>query len=113
MSAAIAHVGLIDALVEVDDSLHQKSRLGVMATLAAVGQASFLQIKETLQLTDGNLSTHLTTLERKGYVEVEKTFRAKRPHTEVRITEAGMKAFSEYLSALEQVIEEARRSALK
>ena len=99
---------LIHALEEVDDTLHQKARLGVMATLAAIGEASFLTLKESLDLSDGNLSTHLTTLERKGYVRIEKSFRGKRPHTLVRATETGIKAFTDYLAALEYLIAEAR-----
>lgn len=99
---------LIHALEEVDDSLHQKARLGVMATLAATGEASFHQLREALRLTDGNLSAHLSTLERKGYVHIEKSFVGKRPHTSVRATEAGARAFDEYLTALESVVTQAR-----
>ncbi|HTQ08687.1 MAG TPA: transcriptional regulator [Fimbriimonadaceae bacterium] len=99
---------LVTACAEVDDTLHQKSRLAIMAALAANGETGFGQLKEILGLTDGNLSTHLSVLERKEYVEIEKSFRGRRPHTVVRSTEKGRLAFAEYLAALGRIVAEAK-----
>jgi Bacterial regulatory protein, arsR family. len=96
----------MDAL---DETIHQKVRLGIMSTLLALGEADFKLLKETLGLSDGNLSTHLTLLEERGYVEVRKEFRGKRPHTTALPTEAGRRAFNDYLAALERIIKTAHR----
>jgi len=99
---------LTQAIDDVDDALHQKARLAIMAALASLGGASFLQLKEALCLSDGNLSTHLATLERKGYVEITKSFQGKKTLTTILPTEFGQQAFEGYLAALERVISEAR-----
>ena len=97
--------GAMDAL---DETIHQKVRLGIMSTLMALGEADFKLLKETLALSDGNLSTHLALLEDRGYVQVRKEFRGKRPHTSAVPTEAGRRAFAEYLAALERIIKTAQ-----
>jgi DNA-binding MarR family transcriptional regulator len=89
---------------EIDDTIHQKTRLAVMSHLAAVGETDFLTLKRTLNLTDGNLSVHTSILERSGYVESEKTFVGRKTRTIYRITAAGRKAFEEYLAELERVL---------
>jgi DNA-binding HxlR family transcriptional regulator len=97
--------GAMDAL---DETIHQKVRLGIMSTLMALGEADFKLLKETLALSDGNLSTHLALLEDRGYVAVKKEFRGKRPHTSAEPTEAGRRAFADYLAALERIIRTAQ-----
>lgn len=89
---------------DIDEVIHQKTRLGIMAHLAAVGETDFLSMKRTLGLTDGNISVHCNVLENAGYVESEKTFIGKKTKTTYRITPKGRKAFSEYVSQLEQVL---------
>src|SRR5881275_410856 len=94
----------IPALGALDEVIHQKVRLGIMSTLMAVGSADFKLLKETLGLSDGNLSTHLSLLEEHGYVKVSKEFRGRKPHTSAVPTEAGRAAFKAYLAALERII---------
>jgi DNA-binding transcriptional ArsR family regulator len=106
---AIAGAEVAGAMEALDETIHQKARLGIMSTLLALGEADFKLLKETLGLSDGNLSTHLSLLEERGYVEVRKEFRGKRPHTTALPTEAGRQAFQEYLEALERIIRAAQK----
>jgi DNA-binding MarR family transcriptional regulator len=85
--------------------IHQKARLGIMSTLLALGEADFKLLKETLSLSDGNLSTHLALLEERGYITVRKEFRGRKPRTTAQPTDSGRAAFQEYLSALERIIQ--------
>ena len=94
----------IAALEALDDTIHQKARLGIMSTLLALGEADFKLLKETLTLSDGNLSTHLALLEERGYVEARKEFVRRKPHTTYTPTETGRAAFARYLQALERII---------
>ena len=94
----------LEALHEMDDAIHQKARLGIMSTLLALGDAEFKLLKETLALSDGNLSTHLALLEERGYIESRKEFVRKKPRTTYTPTLAGRAAFDRYLLALERII---------
>jgi DNA-binding MarR family transcriptional regulator len=91
-------------VLEIDETIHQRVRLGIMALVHSRGRASFNDIKSELELTDGNLSVHLSVLERAGLIGVEKTFSGKRPCTIATLTEAGRAALSMYLAALERVV---------
>ncbi len=84
----------------IDEVIHGRVRLGIMAYLAGAGSADFLTLKEQLQSSDGNLSVHLRKLEEAGYVTVAKSFREKRPHTEVQLSPQGREAFLRYLDSL-------------
>lgn len=84
----------------LDEVIHGRMRLGIMAYLASGGAADWNDLKARLQATDGNLSAHLRKLEEAGYVAVEKSFVGKKPLTRVALTEAGRKAFVDYLDAL-------------
>lgn len=77
----------------LDDVIHGRIRLGAVAYLAAVESASFLELRDKVATSDGNLSTHLTKLEEAGYVRIDKSFVARKPHTRVRLTEAGRAAW--------------------
>ena len=90
---------------DLDDVVHQRSRLGILAVVQEASKVEFGFLKETLGLTDGNLSRHLQVLEGAGYVEVEKGYSGRRPRTWVRITGAGRKAFARELSALRELLE--------
>jgi len=83
----------------LDEVIHGRLRLGVMAYLSGAHVADFNTLKGRLKATDGNLSTHLRKLEEAGYVAIEKSFVGKKPLTQVRITDAGRTAFSTYLEA--------------
>ena len=97
-------VDAMEALEAIDNTIHQKARLGIMSTLLALGEADFKLLKETLGLSDGNLSTHLALLEERGYVEVRKEFVRRKPRTTYTPTAAGREAFHRYLAALERII---------
>ena len=85
---------------ELDDVIHGRMRLGIMAYLVGAGSADFNTLKTRLQATDGNLSVHLRKLEEAGYVAVAKSFRDRKPLTEVSLTQAGRSAFVKYLDSL-------------
>ena len=84
----------------IDEVIHGRVRLGIMAYLVGAGSADFATLKAKLDTTDGNLSVHLRKLEEAGYLSVTKSFRARKPLTEVSLTEPGRKAFADYLQAL-------------
>ena len=88
----------------VDDVIHGRLRLGVMAYLSAVNPASFPELIDKTGATNGNLSTHLTKLETAGYVRQEKGYRGKRPQTLVHLTSDGRKAWIAYLEAMKTLL---------
>ncbi|MFN3213046.1 MAG: winged helix-turn-helix domain-containing protein [Henriciella sp.] len=78
---------------QIDDVIHGRLRLGIMAYLSTVSPAIFGELKEKVGATDGNLSTHLRKLEDAGYVRQEKRFVGRRPQTRVFLTDDGRKAW--------------------
>lgn len=100
------------ALGELDETIHQKVRLGIMSMLLAMNEADFKLLKETLALSDGNLSTHLALLEERGFIEAHKEFVRKKPHTTYTPTDLGRRAFQLYLKALERIIQSAAPHSL-
>ena len=89
---------------KLDDVIHGRMRLGIMAYLAENEVAEFNELKALLDATQGNLSVHLRKLEDAGYVDIEKSFLRRRPLTRARITPAGRKAFAGYLAALASLV---------
>jgi len=77
-----------------------------MSLLIVNEELTFKTLKEMLEVTDGNLSSHLKKLEEKEYVRVEKSFEGKRPKTTIFITKVGREAFKKYINELKQFIEE-------
>ncbi len=90
---------------ELDDVIHGRLRLGIMAYLVDAEVADFNELKEMLQATQGNLSVHLRKLEEAGYVAIDKSFVGRKPLTRARLTDAGRKAFAAYLEALSKLVE--------
>jgi DNA-binding MarR family transcriptional regulator len=88
----------------LDDVVHQRARLGVLALLAPADDVDFGFLKESLGLTDGNLSRHLQVLEEAGYLEIKKAFEGKRPKTRVAITKAGREALDGEMRALRELV---------
>lgn len=101
------YAALVESLESLDEVIHQKVRLGIMSALMARGDADFRFLKETLSVTDGNLSIHLSKLEDAGYVVSAKEFVRKKPHTTYAPTEAGRTAFHAYLLSLERIVQTA------
>jgi len=98
---------LITTLETIDETIHQKVRLGIMSALVARGECDFRFLKDTLSVTDGNLSIHLARLEEAGYISVHKEFVKRKPHTTYAPTEKGKQAFTAYLAALERIVQSA------
>ena len=88
----------------LDPLLHSELRLAVMSLLISVDKAEFPYIKEQTGATAGNLSVQIDKLEKAGYIEVEKTFKGKKPCTNCRITPKGTDAFATYVEALKGYI---------
>lgn len=88
----------------IDDVIHGRLRLGIMAYLSGSGMAEFNELKARLQASDGNLSVHLRKLEEAGYVELAKSFHQRKPLTRVMLTEKGRNAFVAYLDAIEKLL---------
>lgn len=86
---------------KLDPILHSELRLAVMSLLMEVVKAEFVWIKEKTGATSGNLSVQLDKLKEAGYIEVMKSFKGKYPLTECRITEKGIKAFEDYVHAIQ------------
>lgn len=89
---------------QIDDVIHGRMRLGIMAYLADAEVAEFNELKTLLQATQGNLSVHLRKLEEAGYIAIDKSFSGRKPLTRARMTPAGRKAFASYLEALVKLI---------
>ncbi|MBL9078468.1 MAG: transcriptional regulator [Planctomycetes bacterium] len=92
----------------LDRLLHEKARLGILTSLAARADGLlFTDLKALCNLTDGNLSRHLTVLQEAGLVDIHKGFRGKRPQTLCRLTDAGRKRYLDYIAVLESVLADA------
>ena len=96
---------------ELDPMLHERGRLAIVSVLAAVDSLTFTELRDSLEMTDGNLSVHLQKLEDKGYVTIDKKFVGRRPQTTCRLTKAGKQAFSRYLNHLQAIVEQGRSQA--
>ena len=93
---------------ELDPVLHERGRLAIVSVLAAAPRLTFTELRDTLEMTDGNLSVHLQKLEEKGYVTIDKQFVGKKPQTSCRLTASGRNAFRRYLDRLEAIIQQGR-----
>ncbi|TND08511.1 MAG: transcriptional regulator [Bacteroidetes bacterium] len=91
-------------LLKLNKAFENRARLGIMSILMVNDSVEFTHMKELLQVTDGNLASHITALEKAGYVEVTKQFIGKKPNTTYSVTRSGRKAFTEHLDALEKLL---------
>lgn len=89
-------------------AFESRLRLGIMSFLAVHESVDFNTLKEYLESTDGNLASHISSLEKLGYIEVKKQFLGKKPNTTYLITEEGRLTFSKHLNALEQIIKQSK-----
>jgi len=97
--------------MKFDALIHQPTRLRIMAYLAGLendAAVEFGALQKSLQLTEGNLSRHLSKLEEAGYLRVEKGYEKRRPRTWIRLSGSGRDALNEHLQALEQIARQAR-----
>ena len=95
---------------DIDPVIHERVRLAIMSALAVAPEMSFKEIKSMLGLSDGNLSAHATSLQRAGYIEIAKTFKGRRPHTTLRLTRLGQKAFRGYIETLKKIIDKKNKA---
>lgn len=88
----------------LDEIIHSRIRLAIMAVLVTVDEAEFVFLREKVNATDGNLSTHLKKLEEAGYIAVNKSFENRKPVSRYLLTQKGRKAFELYIERLEKLI---------
>lgn len=98
-----------EPFLQLDRVIHEKGRLAIMAMLAATPELSFTELRDALEMTDGNLTTHIRTLQEAGYVAVVKSYQNNRPLTTYSLTAAGRKAFAEYVALLDQIVRQSRQ----
>ena len=97
-----------EPFLQLDRVIHEKGRLAIMSMLAASPELAFTELRDALNMTDGNLTTHIRTLQETGYVSVSKSYANNRPLTTCSLTAAGKKAFSGYIDLLEQILQQTK-----
>lgn len=93
-----------DILDDLNKAFENKVRLGIMSALVVSKQVDFNTLKDLLGVTDGNLASHLKSLESKEYIEVYKLFVGRKPKTNYKATSSGKKAFKKHIKAIEQLL---------
>ncbi|HEX8214940.1 MAG TPA: transcriptional regulator [Allosphingosinicella sp.] len=88
----------------IDDVIHGRARLSIMAYLSGAGSAEFNELKKRAGVNDGNLSVHLRKLEEAGYVDIEKRFVGKKPQTLCRLSRTGREAWIAYIGHIQKLI---------
>ncbi len=91
-------------IAELNKAFESRVRLGIMSVLLVNQAVDFGTLKEQLQLTDGNMASHLSALEKLEYISITKQFIGKKPNTTYAVTAIGREAFSAHIDALEQLI---------
>jgi DNA-binding MarR family transcriptional regulator len=97
-----------EPFLQLDRVIHEKGRLAIMSMLAATPELSFTELRDTLDMTDGNINMHIRTLQEAGYIAVSKSYEKNRPLTTCSLTAAGKKAFAGYIDLLEQILQQTR-----
>jgi len=90
----------------LNKAFDNKTRLGIMSILSVNSRVSFNYLKETLEVTDGNLASHLKALEKEGYIAVIKAFKNRKPNTTYEITPPGSTVFDSHIKALEDILKQ-------
>lgn len=93
---------------KLDKAFENRIRLQIMSVLVANQRYDFNSLKELLDITDGNLASHLKGLEKEEYIVVNKSFLGRKPNTNYEATDKGKKAFKDHLDALEQLIKNSK-----
>ena len=97
-----------EPFLQLDRVIHEKGRMAIMSMLGASPELSFTELRDALGMTDGNLTTHIRTLQQAGYLSVTKSFQNNRPLTTCALTAAGRKAFNNYINLLEAIVRQTR-----
>jgi DNA-binding MarR family transcriptional regulator len=95
-----------EPFLQLDRVIHEKGRLAIMSMLAASPDLSFTEMRDALGMTDGNITTHIRTLQESGYISVSKSYQKNRPLTTCSLTPSGRKAFADYVNLLEQIVQQ-------
>lgn len=90
--------------LQLDRVIHEKGRLAIMSALAAAPELTFTELRDLLKMTDGNLTTHIRTLQQEGFVTVAKSYQNNRPLTSCSLTKGGREAFTSYIDLLEKIV---------
>jgi DNA-binding MarR family transcriptional regulator len=98
-----------EPFLNLDRVIHEKGRLAIMSLLAASPEMSFTEIRDTLKMTDGNVTAHLRTLHEAGYASFTKSMEAGRGMTTYSLTPTGRKAFAAYLDLLEEIVQQTKK----
>ncbi len=96
----------VKAISGIDRLIHEPARLMILSLLYVLESADFIFLMNQTGMTWGNLSAHMSKLEKAGYVDVEKTFQGKRPHTMLRLTTTGRAAFQAYRQQMQQLLDD-------
>lgn len=99
---------MINPIGNLNKIFDNRVRLGIMSVLMVNDEVSFNDLKEVLEITDGNLASHLKTLEENGVIKVEKGFIGRKTNTTYAITKTGEKDFKQHIAALEKMIKSAK-----
>ncbi len=91
-------------ITDLNKAFENRIRLGIMSVLMVNSEVDFKTMKETLDVSDGNLASHTSALEKQEYIVIEKKFIGKKPNTTYRVTKAGKEAFQNHLAALETLL---------
>ncbi len=94
-----------EPFLQLDRVIHEKGRMAIMSLLAASPQLSFTDLRDTLGMTDGNITAHARTLHEAGYIAVTKAFQGGRQVTSYSLTAEGRTAFANYINLLEQIVQ--------
>ena len=94
-----------DFITSLDKGFESRVRLGIMSILVVNDSVDFNTLKEQLNISDGNIASHITALEKLNYLEVKKQFIGKKPNTSYKATQQGIKAFKNHLDTLEKLIQ--------
>ena len=98
-----------EPFLQLDRVIHEKGRLAIMSLLAASPELAFTELRDSLEMTDGNVTAHIRTLQESGYVAISKSFQNNRSLTTCSLTAAGRKAFAEYIGLLEQIVQQTKK----
>jgi DNA-binding MarR family transcriptional regulator len=97
-----------ELFLQLNRVIHEKGRLAIMSALAASPELTFTELRDLLEMTDGNLTTHIRTLQQAGFVSVAKSYQNNRPLTSCALTAAGRKAFAQYIDVLDRIVRQSK-----